>query len=49
MCALTQPDDAPELAHLSRKWMKPHQLIEVKKMTKPECRRLVALLLHAAM
>ncbi|XP_068762398.1 dynein axonemal intermediate chain 7-like [Montipora capricornis] len=28
MCALTQPDDSPELAHLSRKWMKPHQLIE---------------------
>ncbi|XP_068672248.1 dynein axonemal intermediate chain 7-like [Montipora foliosa] len=28
MCALTQPGDTPELAHLSRKWMKPHQLIE---------------------
>jgi len=28
MCALTQPDDAPELAHLRGKWMKPQKLIE---------------------
>ncbi|KAL9955781.1 hypothetical protein ACROYT_G037160 [Oculina patagonica] len=28
VCALTQPDDAAELAHLRGKWMKPQQLIE---------------------
>lgn len=28
LCALTQPDDVPELAHLKGKWMKPQQLIE---------------------
>ncbi|KAK2569071.1 Dynein axonemal intermediate chain 7 [Acropora cervicornis] len=29
LCALTQPEDAPELAHLKGKWMKPQRLIEV--------------------
>ncbi|XP_029189944.2 dynein axonemal intermediate chain 7 homolog isoform X2 [Acropora millepora] len=28
LCALTQPEDAPELAHLKGKWMKPQRLIE---------------------
>lgn len=28
LCALTQPDNTPELAHLKGRWMKPQQLIE---------------------
>ena len=37
LCALTQPEDAPELAHLKGKWMKPQRLIEVWKKKRKKC------------